>query len=259
MKRIMILLVFVFLASGIIFLFVFANIRQNEVICKRFEIEIDYNKAQPLINKSTIKRQITKAEIRIKGQPVSTIKIKSLQKLLNKNPYIKKATVSIGVDGIITAHILQRDPLVRVIDYNYNECLIDHDGYMMPVNADFPVRLVLANGNIKKINTNNINRFDKHNRPMLQSELSKIYKTALALEDDSLTSALVEQIYLNQDNELELIPKIGDQSILIGDTTGLDDKLERLKIFYTKGMRNDAWNTYKVINLKYQNQVVCSK
>jgi len=64
---------------------------------------------------------------------------------------------------------------------------------------------------------------------------------------------------LNQSGEIELIPKIGDQIILLGDTTQISEKLEKLKIFYTMGNRNEAWASYRVINLKYQDQVVCKK
>ena len=37
------------------------------------------------------------------------------------------------------------------------------------------------------------------------------------------------------------------------------EKLENLKTFYLKVMNRLDWNIYKVINLKYKNQVVCSK
>lgn len=260
MKKIITILTFIVLASGLITLFVFANIKQENVVCSKFEIDIDYDEAPVLINTSSIKRQITRSGIRVKGQQISTIQAEQLRVLLQKNPYIKNASVSIGVNGIVRANILQRTPAVRIIDRNHNHYLIDKDGYVMPVNDEFPIRILMANGNIgNPLSYNVANQKENQNKKTLPKELEGILKTALSLNADSFTQALIEQIYLNKDNEIELIPKIGNQTILLGDTTRLQDKLHKLKIFYTQGMKNDAWEKYKTINLKYQNQVVCTK
>lgn len=265
MKRVVNIIIIIMLASGVIFLFVFANQKQNEIHCKEFVINIDHDDAPQLITKSTIRRQITDAGIRIKGERIATIKAKKLQKILTNNPYVKKATISVGVNGVVTANILQRKPLVRVIDLESNQCLIDHDGTRMPVNPDFPVRLVLASGNVRNLKQNRLDTVMNESgrgytiRKTLPADLAKIYKIALRLEKDTLTTALIEQIYFNEKREIELVPKMGDQSIILGDTVSLDEKLKNLRAFYSLGMKNFAWNNYKVINLKYKNQVVCSK
>jgi cell division protein FtsQ len=258
MKRILNIIFTCLLAAGVVFLFVFANQKQHDVLCESFEINILYNGAPELITKSTIRNQITESGIRVKGQPVISLPVKKLQKLLNKNPYVKKATISVGVNGIVKANILQRNPLVRVVDNEFNQCLLDYDGIVMPVNPDFPVRLVLANGNISSLRLINA-LSEKKASKTLPRDLGNVHKIALKLQTDTLTSALVEQIYINEKKEIELIPKIGDQSIILGDTILLDEKLKNLRVFYKEGMKNFAWNNYKVINLKYKNQVVCSK
>lgn len=272
MKRILNVLILILLGSGVIFLFVFANLRQKDITCSSFEIEIDYNGAPPLINKSTIKRSITQSGIRIKDQLIEDLPIQKLKKLLNSNPYIKKAIISVSVNGVVKASIHQRNPLVRIMDKENNECLLDTEGNIMPVNYEFPVRLVFANGNIGNIksvkpSTKNKDKIQKFNRykpndekkVTLPTDLNYIFKTATVLNSDSLTAALVEQIFINQQKEIELIPKIGNQSIVLGDTTQISEKLYNLKVFYQQGIKNFAWNNYKVINLKYKNQVVCSK
>ena len=39
----------------------------------------------------------------------------------------------------------------------------------------------------------------------------------------------------------------------------VDDKLKRLQVFYSKEWETETINKYRLINLKYNNQVVCSK
>jgi cell division protein FtsQ len=58
---------------------------------------------------------------------------------------------------------------------------------------------------------------------------------------------------------MELIPRLGQHRILLGDTTDLRDKLDRMRTFYLQGLNNTGWDKYELINLKYKNQVVCTK
>lgn len=269
MKKILNIILITFMALSVIFLFVFANIKQKEIICGKFEINVDYDGAPQLLDKTVVRNLITEAGIKIKGQPIENIPVRKLTKLLNANPYIKKATISVSVNGNVKATILQRNPLVRVVDRDFNQVIIDHEGHLMPINIDFPIRLVMANGNIQNIALSRkiakLASANKHHSSKLRQDqtlpedLSKVYKIALKLEADTLTSALIEQIYINDNKEIELIPILGDQSIFLGDTVALNDKIMKLKAFYEHGMKTFAWNNYKLINLKYKNQVVCSK
>ena len=76
---------------------------------------------------------------------------------------------------------------------------------------------------------------------------------------DKFLKAQIGQIYVNEFNEFELIPRIGSHVILLGKAEDLDDKFRRLYAFYRFGLNKIGWNKYSVINIKYKNQVVCSK
>jgi cell division protein FtsQ len=71
--------------------------------------------------------------------------------------------------------------------------------------------------------------------------------------------AQVSQIYLNSIGEYDLIPEVGDQVIQLGSLEDLEDKLERLELWYRKSFVNEEVDQYSTINLKFKGQVVCSK
>jgi len=52
---------------------------------------------------------------------------------------------------------------------------------------------------------------------------------------------------------------LGDHVILLGSAEELGDKFSRLLAFYKFGLNKIGWNKYNFINIKYKNQVVCSK
>ena len=89
--------------------------------------------------------------------------------------------------------------------------------------------------------------------------LVDIYTVAQTCSKSKFWSSQINQLYVNRDKEIELIPRVGDHHILIGHSNDLDKKLNKLKYFYAEGLDKTGWNEYKVINLKYANQVVCTK
>jgi cell division protein FtsQ len=69
----------------------------------------------------------------------------------------------------------------------------------------------------------------------------------------------VEQIYLNKKGEYEIVPRVGAHLIKLGTYENYREKFRNLKAFYKKGLNNVGWNQYLIINLKYDNQIICKK
>jgi hypothetical protein len=60
--------------------------------------------------------------------------------------------------------------------------------------------------------------------------------------------------------QLELIPRAGDHLILLGELDGTEEaRLGNLRTFYERAMWQEGWETYRLINIKYANQIVCTK
>ena len=262
MKRILLVAFWIAIIAGVSFLFIFSNNKQEKLICPEFQINVNYDNAPILITQGNIRQQITKNNIKIRGNEIGSIDVEKIQKLLDKNPFIKQASITIGVNGVVKADLNQRNPIVRVIDRNGTQFYIDDEGSLIPLSPEFPARVIIASGNIGPVKgLSNKVAVDK-NQPRYKSlpaDLQQVYKTAMALRNDVFSNALIEQIYINETGETELFAKIGNQNIILGDTARLNEKLNNLAIFYTKGMKNTGWDNYKTINLKFRNQVVCTK
>jgi hypothetical protein len=55
--------------------------------------------------------------------------------------------------------------------------------------------------------------------------------------------------------DIIMIPKIGREQLIVGDARNLDEKFEKLKIFYQDVLPRLGWNRYKTLNLKYTAQI----
>lgn len=83
------------------------------------------------------------------------------------------------------------------------------------------------------------------------------------LSDDDYWGAEVVQIVAHNTPDLELdielIPRSGDFRILFGDLNNAEEKFDKLTHFFDKGLSRTGWGKYKIINIRYNKQVVCTE
>ena len=72
-------------------------------------------------------------------------------------------------------------------------------------------------------------------------------------------NAQIEQIYVNERHEVELVPRVGDQTILLGSVQDFETKLDNLMLVYKKVFSKASWAMYDTVSLKFKNQVVCTR
>lgn len=143
---------------------------------------------------------------------------------------------------------------------------IDRNGRFMPVSERYTTPVIVANGYI--FDTFSMMKVPEFSRDTTTTDSSffrekpiieQVFEVAKFLDRDTFWNSQTEQIFVNDARELEIIPRIGNHRIILGNSNGLEEKFHRLYIFYTRGLKSTGWNNYSVINLKYQNQVVCTK
>lgn len=83
------------------------------------------------------------------------------------------------------------------------------------------------------------------------------------LESDGFWGSEVVQIvaYTSSSGRLEadLVPRSGNFRIVLGELDGADRKMDKLMRFYRDGLGRIGWDRYRIINVKYDNQVVCTE
>jgi hypothetical protein len=89
--------------------------------------------------------------------------------------------------------------------------------------------------------------------------LKEVLTFSQIIQQDSFFNAQIAQININPSGQFELVPSIGDQIVLIGSTSHLKDKLNRLYTFYKKVLVPSGINAYQYIDCRFDNQVVALK
>ena len=165
--------------------------------------------------------------------------LNELEMILKSNPMIKTAQVFLTVNGEVRADVLQRKPIARV--RSNASYYIDSEGKFMPLSSNYTARVPMVTGFIKK------------------NDLGNVFKIANKIYYDKFLKTHVVEIHQKQDGTIILKTRVVDFEILIGNLEGLDKKINNLKAFYQKAMKDKSLNKYSKVNLQFDNQVVCTK
>ena len=86
--------------------------------------------------------------------------------------------------------------------------------------------------------------------------INQVKKLVGFIDAHEFWSAQVGQIDITTERKFELIPVIGNHVIQIGDASNLEDKMNRLYVFYKQVLSKVGFNKYAAINVQYKGQVV---
>jgi cell division protein FtsQ len=261
--KILLIIFWVLMVAGAGTLVGFVEAEHYSRPCKRVEIRIDYGAADVLITKKEIDSLLLKTAGMLNGKPLGYINTGAIEKAIRNQSYVAKVSVYENNEGTLFIDIRQREPLLRIINNKYESFYIDESGALLPVNPDFSARVLVANGNIDDSYIKNpnyrINILALSDSVFYDSLMTNLYKLTMYITHDKFMKAQIAQIYVNEFREFELIPRIGNHVILLGKAEDLEEKFKKLYAFYRFGLNKIGWNKYNVINIKYKNQVVCSK
>ncbi|QXV67118.1 cell division protein FtsQ [Mucilaginibacter sp. 21P] len=233
--------------SGLAVLMSFIEVKKAELVCKKVKVFIPGN--QYFIDRQEIDNILGASGKNLVGRRLENIDIHALENKLKHNPFVEYARVYEDMDGTLQVEVVQRKPMLRVMNRFDQDFYVDEHGMKMPLSQNFTARVLVANGFIDELFANKVDS--------LHTVLAKdIYKTADFIRKDSLWEAQIAQIYVNENHEIELIPRVGNQRILLGNADSLSTRFNNLKVFYKQALPTVGWEAYKVINIKYLNQVV---
>jgi cell division protein FtsQ len=259
MKKVLHISLMIILVAGAIILLAFSDLEYQRNTCKSFRVDVLNSSGQAMISSEEITALVMDEFGEIEGLPLAKQDLYRLENMVLSNPYVSSCEVFEIIGGNLVLKARVREPLVRVVNQDDDQFYLDLTGCLMPVSAVHPSHVLVASGYI----ADKFISLDKSERSLNSfpdsSVLHMVFPVAYYISKDSFLKSFIDQIYITEKKEIELVPKIGSQTIIFGDATDAREKLENLKTFYQKVMSSIDWNTYKSINLKYKNQVVCLK
>ena len=222
----------------VVFLFAFSSAKNGSRKVAKTTIEF-VDEQKPFITHANVSKLFIQNQQPLTNVPKETLDLNALESALNANAMIEKAEIFLNVNGDFSAKIKQKKPIARVL--TTDSYYIDSKGGYMPLSSNYTARVPVVTGNV------------------LKTELSNIYNVASRVDADAFLKKNVVEIHQNQNKSIDLKLRQCKFIVQIGKLEYLDKKINNLKAFYKKAIKDKSLDKYSKVNLQFENQVVCTK
>ena len=245
---------------GVMFALGFVERTADRAPIVDLRVTVEGAEGMHFIDESAVRREVLDQGVAVMGSPTGEVDVKRIEERLRAIPCVANAEVFHTMDGTLHVDVVQREPIVRVFARDGSSFYIDREGWTMPSNTNYTARVLVVTGELDEPGAKSGVRsvFESDSiQSLFHSD--DIHRLATFISADPFWNAMIDQVVVNSDGDFELIPRIGAQRILIGDGSLLDQRFEKLRIYYEKGIPKADWRRYTLIDVRFADQVVCTK
>jgi cell division protein FtsQ len=209
-------------------------------VCRGVQISVMDSTKANFITSNDINRILKNHAISMLGITMNQIHLSNIDKLLAKNPYVDNVECYKTLDGNVKINVWQRQPIAEVMGTtNY---YIDNKLNKLPVLIGHSAFVPIISGAIS------------------DTFLSRdLFPFVQYIHQHEFWSAQIEQIYLQSDSVIELVPRLGDCVINLGTIDRYEQKMNKLMELYQYALTHVGWDRYSYIDLQYKDRVICTK
>ena len=175
----------------------------------------------------------------LKNVPKEKVVLNTIEAVIETDEMVKKAQVYLTVSGELKSKIEQRQPIGRV--EGISKFYLDQEGIPMPLSKVFSARVPIITGKITG------------------KSLEDVYVILKFINDDEFLRKNVIGIHIEEEEKYQLKFRVESFVVQLGDVHDLGEKFSNFKAFYAKATRDQTLNSYQVVSLEFDNQVVCTK
>lgn len=226
-----------------------------KALCSKVNIDIADNAAGGFLDAKVIKERLQKTGFYPIGRQLKDVDTRGIEEMLRRSPFVKTAECYKTEGGYVYISVTQRMPVIRIKADNGDDYYVDDHDCIMP-RSSYTSDLIIATGYINRWYA--INYISPLGKAIMQNDVWK---------------NLIEQINITPNLGVELVPRIGDHIVYIGQLPEITDKskhdkdiaqfvdkkMTRLEKFYKYGLTQVGWNKYSYVNIEFDNQIICKR
>lgn len=232
--------------TGLVAIYAFASRRQNDMVCR--SIRIQMVDSERFVTSAQVWHELNTHHLI--NKKINLLEIDSLESRFRENPFIAQATLSVDLSGILQVKIGQKHPFILVTNGQGQRFFVDRQGNKMPWSSADTSQFFRVTGHIGE-------SFGKSDT-LHTATLKNILVLSAYLEKSPFRRSYYRNFAVNDQDEMELIPTRQPFTVLIGDTSSLDEKFSKLDLMYSTVFPKEGTDKYSIINLKYTGQMVCT-
>jgi cell division protein FtsQ len=242
---------------------VYCSRREADRICAGLNITVTNSPQVGLITAETVRNLLVNARMKITGARLDTLDLRAVERVLARRAYVESVRVYTSLDNKLNIDVRQRTPALRVQTENGYRFFLSEDGWVIPLRWSSPIDVPIVTG-VPSLPFGTdfeglLPGAGEVQKKLPESEafLWNLLNFVEFLQRDPFWRGQIVQIAVTEAHEVELVPRVGRGTIILGSLERFEAKLNKLLKFYRKGLAYEGWNTYAYIDLRYAGQVVC--
>lgn len=224
--------------------------KADEQACRQLKVVVQGK--ETFINQQDISQLILDNYGNVIGVPLKDIETQKIEQSLLALPYVAHASVFADMNGILQINVQQREVILRIINARGKEYYVDTQGKKIPVTLKYVPHVLVANGYIRE-------SYDQPLEPIDSELVRDLVTIAQQVRGDQLWENQIVQLYVNNERDIEIVPRVGKEVLLIGNAEDLQGKLDRLEIYYKNILPKVGTEAYQKVNVKYGGQIICER
>jgi cell division protein FtsQ len=230
-------------------LLVAATQNKHRQLCTGYEIEISGREDELFIDKKKVEEILFRNRIEAHRR-LAEFDLRAMEKKLEANVWIRDAQLFFDNSGKLQVNVQEREPIARIFTTEGVTFFIDSSGTRLPVEqnkvAELPLFTDFPTGNAKSSSLDSV-------------LMRQIIRISEFINSNTFWSAQVEQLEITPNRTFELVPMVGNHTIVFGDGSNLEGKFGRLYIFYKQVMSKTGFDYYDKLDVQYAGQVVATR
>ncbi len=209
-------------------------------VCRGVQISVMDSATANFVTSDDISRMLNNHAVSMLGVTMNQIHLSSIDNLIAKNPYVNNVECYKTLDGNVKINVWQRQPIAEIMgSTNY---YIDNHLNKLPVLIGHSAFVPIISGDVS------------------DTFLSRdLFPFVQYIHQHEFWNAQIEQIYLQSDSLIELVPRLGDCVINLGTIDRYEQKMNKLMELYQYALIHVGWDRYSYIDLQYKDRVICTR
>lgn len=215
---------------------------RKPLTCKGLKVTIADSNCNSFVSEEDVTKFLDSEYGQYKEMPLEGLNLDQIEKALEGKSAIHNTEAFVTKDGMLNITVTQRKPAVRFQGGKWGY-YADAEGRSFPLQSSYASYVPVVDGNIPAI-----------------TDTARIVKTTALvnfLENSSLWRDKFVQIRIDDKGDIILIPREGKERFIIGQPCEIEEKAEKMEMYYTHILPEKGSGKYRTVDLRFKGQIVC--
>jgi cell division protein FtsQ len=224
--------------------------------CKGLNVVISDSLTNRFVSAEDVRKYIDSEFGEYVGCHIDSIDLRKVEEILDGKSAVLKSEAYTTKDSMLNVTVTQKKPVVRFQKGTKGFYAVE-DCSLFPLQSTYTSHVMVVDGHIPlKIEHGYLGKPDTEAGCRWLNDIVELVKY---IEASKTWKSKIVQITVLEDSDLLLIPRVGQERFLFGQPCDIEEKFEKMGIYYRSIQYSKGEGAYRTVDLRFKDQIVCRK